>query len=167
LIKQPVNLAAVVREVIQEAVPRALDKGIDLGYDGLSPGELEIAGAMVMGNAVLIKEMVRNLVDNAINYTPLRNDGPAMVTARVLGGRTTGAVMVQVEDTGPGVPDAEKDLVFQPFYRALGSNVDGSGLGLAIVQEIANQHGCVVSIQEARPGHILPGSVFSIKFKLA
>jgi two-component system, OmpR family, sensor histidine kinase TctE len=167
LIKQPVNLAAVVREVVQEAVPRALDKGIDLGYDGLTPAEFEAAGAMVMGNALLLKEMVRNLVDNAINYTPSHNSQPGMVTVRVLGGRTTGAVMVQVEDSGPGIPDAEKDLVFQPFYRALGSNVDGSGLGLAIVQEIATQHGCVVSLQEARPGSLLPGSVFSIKFKLA
>jgi len=111
--------------------------------------------------------MVRNLVDNAINYTPSSVERPGVVTARVLGGRDQGALVLQVEDTGPGIPDEERELIFRPFYRALGSNVDGSGLGLAIVQEIANQHGCVVGIDEAKPGQNMPGSIFSIKFLLA
>jgi two-component system sensor histidine kinase TctE len=166
LVKQAVNLALVVREVVQEAVPRALDKGIDLGYDGVSPSELEASGRIVMGNPVLIKEMVRNLVDNAINYTPSTPQVPGEVTARVLDGTGFETLVVQIEDTGPGIPEAEKELIFQPFYRALGSNVDGSGLGLAIVQEIANQHSCIVSIEPGKPGKALPGSVFSVKFLL-
>jgi two-component system, OmpR family, sensor histidine kinase TctE len=164
LVRQPVNLAEVVREVVQEAVSRALDRGIDLGYDGLSPSELESTGAIVMGNPVLIKEMVRNLVDNAINYTPSTIENTGEVTARVLGGLAAGALVVQVEDNGPGIAGNEKELIFQPFYRTLGSNVDGSGLGLAIVQEIANQHGCIVTIEESRPGKQPPGSIFSVKF---
>ena len=167
LVMTPVNLAQIVREVVQEAVPRALEKEIDLGYDGLSPADLEQSASIVAGNPVLIKEMVRNLVDNAINYTPSSVERPGVVTARVLGGRDQGALVLQVEDTGPGIPDEERELIFRPFYRALGSNVDGSGLGLAIVQEIANQHGCVVGIDEAKPGQNMPGSIFSIKFLLA
>ncbi|MEN9885972.1 MAG: hypothetical protein RL758_550 [Pseudomonadota bacterium] len=164
LVRQSVNLVHVVREVVQEAVPRALEKGIDLGYDGLSPADIAQDDSLVMGNPVLIKEMVRNLVDNAINYTPSTPDKPGVVTARVVGGQSVGGLVVQVEDSGPGIPEEEKELVFRPFYRALGSNVDGSGLGLAIVQEIANQHGCLVGIEEAEPGQPMPGCRFSIKF---
>jgi two-component system sensor histidine kinase TctE len=67
-------------------------------------------------------------------------------------------VALQVEDSGPGIPAAERALVFEPFYRALGTAVDGSGLGLAIVAEIARQHGSEVSLQDARVlGQIPPG----------
>lgn len=164
LVRQPVNLVELVKEVVQEAVPRALEKGLDLGYDGLSAAEVEAGHSWVPGNPVLLKEMVRNLVDNAINYTPSFEGHAGVVTVRVLGSRTVGAMVVQVEDSGPGIPESEKELVFRPFYRALGSNVDGSGLGLAIVQEIAQQHGCLVSIEESKPGQPMPGSLFSVKF---
>jgi two-component system sensor histidine kinase TctE len=71
-----------------------------------------------------------------------------------------------VEDSGPGIPAAERELVFQPFYRALGTNVDGSGLGLAIVVEIANQHDATVSIEEAQlAGHPeSPGTRIAVRF---
>jgi two-component system, OmpR family, sensor histidine kinase TctE len=59
--------------------------------------------------------------------------------------------VLEVEDTGPGVAPAERDAVFRPFYRALGTQVDGSGLGLAIVQQVAQRHGAVVSISDAKP----------------
>jgi len=65
-------------------------------------------------------------------------------------------VVLQVEDSGPGIAPAEREQVFQPFYRSLGTNVDGSGLGLAIVREIAQQHGAEVTLEDAnlryRPG---------------
>jgi two-component system sensor histidine kinase TctE len=77
-------------------------------------------------------------------------------------------IVLQIEDTGPGIPEAEREQVFQPFYRALGTNVDGSGLGLAIVKEIADQHGASVSIDAARtpaPGSgETPGAVFTVRF---
>ena len=63
----------------------------------------------------------------------------------------SGTLVLLVEDSGPGIPEAERELVFQPFYRALGTNVDGSGLGLAIVLEIAQQHNATVSIEDAWP----------------
>jgi two-component system sensor histidine kinase TctE len=72
--------------------------------------------------------------------------------------------VLQVEDSGPGIPLAERDLVFQPFYRALGTEADGSGLGLPIVREIAQQYQAVVSIDDTRPGNAGSGACFSVRF---
>ena len=159
--RQRVDLARLVIEVVQDSVPRALDKGIDLGYEGADPGS---PGVYMEGNATLLKELVRNLVDNAINYTPSTPDKPGMVTARVLADTFGRVVMVQVEDSGPGVPEGERELVFQPFYRALGTEADGSGLGLPIVREIARQHGAEVRLEDVRPGAANPGAKFSVQF---
>jgi two-component system sensor histidine kinase TctE len=74
------------------------------------------------------------------------------------------ALVMQVEDNGPGIPAAERDLVFQPFYRALGTNVDGSGLGLPIVREIAQQHGASVTVDTAHLGQTAPGACFTLRF---
>ena len=68
------------------------------------------------------------------------------------------------EDNGPGIAAAEREHVFQPFYRVLGSNVEGTGLGLPIVREIAEQHGASVSLSEARPGQQPPGARFVVRF---
>jgi len=159
--RQRVDLARLVIEVVEGSVPRAMDKHIDLGYDGASPGT---PGVWLDGNPTLLKELVRNLVDNAINYTPSGGGQPGMVTARVLPDTFGHVVLFQVEDTGPGVPEAERDLVFQPFYRALGNDADGSGLGLPIVREIARQHGAEVVLEDVRPGAAMPGARFSVRF---
>ena len=87
-----------------------------------------------------------------------------MVTARVLADTFGRVVMVQIEDSGPGVPEGERELVFQPFYRALGTEADGSGLGLPIVREIARQHGAEVRLEDVRPGAANPGAKFSVQF---
>jgi hypothetical protein len=63
-----------------------------------------------------------------------------------------------------GIPEAERDLVFQPFYRALGTDADGSGLGLPIVMEIAHQHAAIVTLEDAYPGKPMPGARFSVRF---
>jgi len=159
--RQPVDLARLVIEVVEGSVPRAMDKCIDLGYDGADPGA---PGVWMDGNPTLLKELVRNLVDNAINYTPSTSDHPGMVTARVLPDTFGRVVLLQVEDSGPGVPEAERELVFQPFYRALGTDADGSGLGLPIVREIARQHGAEVVLEDVRPGSSMPGARFSVRF---
>ena len=134
-----------------------VDKRIDLGYEGPDdmPPELH-----PMGNPVLLQEMVRNLVDNAIAYS----GRGGVVTARVLADRFSGVQVLQVEDDGPGVPENERHLVMQPFYRALGTNVDGSGLGLAIVQEIAQQHGATVQMEDAHPERAQRGLRVTVKF---
>ena len=157
---QPLDLARLVVDVVQASVPLAMEKRIDLGYDGAEPG----SGVMVRGNANLLKELVRNLVDNAINYTPSSSQTPGVVTARVLGDSYGQVVLLQVEDSGPGVPMSERDLVFQPFYRALGSEADGSGLGLPIVREIARQHDADVQITEVHSGAAQPGARFTVRF---
>ncbi|MBX9833241.1 MAG: sensor histidine kinase N-terminal domain-containing protein, partial [Burkholderiaceae bacterium] len=159
--RQPCDLARLVIEVVRDSVPRALEKQIDLGYDGVEPGA---PGVLVDGNPTLLKELVRNLVDNAINYTPSTSDKPGVVTARVLADTFGHVLLLQVEDSGPGVPEAERELVFQPFYRALGSEADGSGLGLPIVLEIARKHDAEVTLEDARPGHHPPGACFTVRF---
>jgi two-component system sensor histidine kinase TctE len=155
------DLAELTMSVVRDSVPRALEKHIDLGYEGTQPAT---PGCTVLGNATLLKEMVRNLVDNAINYTPSSLEVPGIITARVLTDPFGRTLLLQVEDSGPGVPEHERELIFQPFYRALGTEADGSGLGLPIVIEIAHQHNAKVSLQDARPGQIPPGARFVVRF---
>ena len=159
--RQACDLAELTIEVVRDSVPRAMEKHIDLGYDGAEPGS---PGVQLSGNPTLLKELVRNLVDNAINYTPSTAEKPGVVTARVLADTFGQVLMLQVEDSGPGVPEAERELVFQPFYRALGSEADGSGLGLPIVMEIAAKHHAEVLLEDAHPGQNPPGARFSVRF---
>ncbi len=158
---QPCDLARLTMDVIRDCVPRAMDKSIDVGYEGVQPGS---DGVMVQGNPTLLKEMIRNLVDNAINYTPSSESRPGVITARVLIDPFSRVLVLQVEDSGPGIPEAERELVFQPFYRALGNEVDGSGLGLPIVMEIARQHHAEVTVDDSRPGQTPPGACFTVRF---
>jgi two-component system sensor histidine kinase TctE len=104
------------------------------------------------------------LVENAIHYTPSTPERQGVITVRVLVDPYSKALVMQVEDNGPGIPLPERDLVFQPFYRALGTNVDGSGLGLPIVKGIAQQHGATVSIDMAHPSQTWPGACFTLRF---
>ena len=160
--RQPCDLARITREVVQEAVPRALRQHTDLGYDGPDPGT---PGATLAGNATLLHEMLRNLVDNALKYTPSSPAQPGVVTVRLRIGGLHDARLLQVEDNGPGIPLAERAHVLQPFYRVLGSSVDGSGLGLSIALEIARQHQATVEIEDAHPGQEPPGVRFTVRFR--
>jgi two-component system sensor histidine kinase TctE len=155
------DLAELTMSVVRDCVPHALEKRIDLGYEGEQPGA---EGGQLQGNATLLKELIRNLVDNAINYTPSSAEKPGVITVRVLLDRFGKTLVLQVEDSGPGVPLAERELIFQPFYRALGTQADGSGLGLPIVMEIAHKHNATVSMEDTRPGHNPPGARFNVLF---
>lgn len=159
---QACDLVALTRDVVQEALSRAMEKRIDLGYEGLQVGD---ASAVVQANPTLLQEMIRNLVDNALNYTPSSVKHPGVVTVRVTSDGIAKAVFLQVEDTGPGIPEAERELVMQPFYRVLGTNTDGSGLGLAIVQEIAQKHHAVLTVEDAQPGCIPLGALLTLRFE--
>lgn len=154
---QPFNLVALATETVRDFVPRALEKGIDLGYEGPDAGAA--AALRLTGQPVLLREAIRNLVDNALQYTP----AGGTVTVRLLADPFGQVAVLQVEDNGPGIPEAERELVFQPFYRALGTEVDGSGLGLAIVREIAERHGGSVSIEAAHPRSQPPGTRFTLR----
>jgi two-component system sensor histidine kinase TctE len=161
--RQSCDLARLTMDVVRDCVPRAMDKHIDLGYEGAQPGT---PGVTLEGNPTLLKELVRNLLDNAINYTPSSAAQPGVITARVLADPFGKVILLQVEDSGPGIPLAERELVFQPFYRALGVEADGSGLGLPIAQEIAHQHHATITVDETRPGQTPPGARFSVRFDL-
>lgn len=156
----PCDMARLTMDVVRDLVPLALDKHIDLGYEGAQPQD---PGVWVDGNPTLLAELVRNLLTNAMNYTPSSSAQPGVVTARVLAEPFGRVLLVQVEDSGPGVAESERELIFQPFYRTLGTGADGSGLGLPIVMEIARQHGAEVSVDDARPGQVPPGACFTLR----
>ena len=160
--REPCDLVRLTLEVVEELLPHALEKRIDLGYDGAPAGT---AGVMFEGNRTLLSELVRNLVDNAIHYTPSSADKPGVVTVRVLTDPYSGVLLLQVEDSGPGIAPDERELIFQPFYRALGTEVDGTGLGLSIVRRIARQHGAWITIEDTHPGRKPPGTRFTVRFK--
>ena len=143
-----VNLARLARETVRDFVPKAMEKRIDLGYEG--PEEGQLLHGRLLGQPVLLRELIRNLVDNALQYTP----AGGTVTVRVVDDPFGQVVRLQVEDTGPGIAPAERELVFQAFYRALGTNVDGSGLGLAIVREIVQQHHAEITVEDAAQGNV-------------
>ena len=197
---EAVDLAALTRETVRDFVPKAMDKRIDLGYEGpdapapappappaapaapapatglatqaqpaSAPPQAAQPPRCMLGQPTLVRELVRNLVDNALQYTP----AGGTVTARVMHDPFGQVVVLQVEDTGPGIPEAERALVLQPFYRALGTQVDGSGLGLAIINEIVQQHGAELTIADARPRGSAaalgqgPGTLFTVRFVLS
>jgi two-component system, OmpR family, sensor histidine kinase TctE len=158
---QRCDLAQICREVVQDCLPRAMEKGMDLGYEGAEPKE---EGVQLQGNPTLLKEMVRNLVDNAINYVPSTPQRQGVITARVLV-QGDKRLLLQVEDNGMGIAPAERQRVLQPFYRALGNEADGSGLGLAIVAEIALQHQASLRIEDTDAQATPPGARFNVCFR--
>ena len=161
LAHQSCDIAKLTMEVVRDCVPRAVEKHIDIGYEGAQPGS---EGVNIDGNPTLLQEMVRNLVDNAINYSHSSPGVQAVITVRLDADVPGKALTLQVEDSGPGIAPAERELVFQPFYRALGNEADGSGLGLPIVLEIARQHRASVTLRDSRPGQTPPGACFTVRF---
>jgi two-component system sensor histidine kinase TctE len=167
-----VDMAHLVRDAVSDCVPLALKKTIDLGVDiqsGLVAGPAE-GGIHLEGSEVLLRELLTNLVDNAIKYTP----AGGLVTVslqRTVSGEGKRAmqgaddcVILSVADNGPGIPVEERSKVFQRFYRVLGSAAEGSGLGLAIVREVAELHGGEVCLHDHLPGMgLLVQVVFPLK----
>ncbi len=151
-----VDLEPLCREVVKEWVPAAIEKRIDLGFEGV--GE----PVLVTGDAILLQELVKNLIDNAIRYTPVEG----AVTVRVALESAAAGAVLEVDDDGPGIPENERAVVFERFYRILGSGSDGSGLGLAIVREIAQQHEASVSLIEGNKAGDArrPGTCVRVRF---
>jgi two-component system sensor histidine kinase TctE len=155
---EEIDLAQLARNTVQDWVQASFAHGIDLGFEplaGLPNTPLHIAG-----NALMLRELLSNLIDNALRYTPQGGS----VTVRVR--RDGEHALLEVEDTGPGIAPSERANVFERFYRILGSNVQGSGLGLAIVREIAQQHGAEIDIFNNPRSHApkYPGSLFRLTF---
>jgi two-component system sensor histidine kinase TctE len=123
----PVDLDELTRATAREWVPRARERDIDLGFEAAG------APAWIDGNPVLLRELLNNLIDNALRYT--RPGG--RVTIRVHAGAE---VVLEIEDNGIGIDEADRERVFERFYRVLGTDTEGSGLGLPIVRGIAHLH---------------------------
>ncbi|MBI2306890.1 MAG: sensor histidine kinase N-terminal domain-containing protein [Rhodocyclales bacterium] len=139
---RPVALQALIHENADTWMQLAVERDIDLGF--------ELQEATVSGTSILLRELVGNLVDNAIRYTPVGGQ----VTVRCRPEAEGGALLV-VEDSGPGIPPALRERVFERFFRGRGDTSDGCGLGLAIVRQIAEQHGARIRIGEAVAGGAL------------
>jgi two-component system sensor histidine kinase TctE len=138
LARAPVDLRVVARDMVAQLVPRALRAGQDLGLD---QGEVAVT---VQANAMLLREALGNLIDNAIQYAGVR----AELTVRVR--QQDGAGLLIVEDNGPGIPDDDHGRVFGRFVRATYAG-NGCGLGLSIVKEIIERHHGTVTLQTVQP----------------
>jgi two-component system OmpR family sensor kinase len=124
---RPVDLGELARRTVADLAGVAAAKGVDVGIHHAD-------AATVEGQPDAMQILLRNLVDNAIKYTPA--GGTADISVRMDGGRAS----VTVEDSGPGIPPEERERVFDRFYRVAGSEAAGSGLGLAIIKAIAERH---------------------------
>jgi two-component system, OmpR family, sensor histidine kinase TctE len=130
------DLSETVRARASEWLRLANARGADLAFD-LGP-------APVVGNPLLAGELATNLVDNAVRYGARQ----VSIAARLVGDRA----LLEVTDDGPGIPAADRERVFERFYRVNGTRAEGSGLGLAIVREIADRHGATVHMGEGPEG---------------
>ena len=140
---QPVVLAGLARQAVLDAAPAAQQRGIDLGLAPLAPGA---EGASVPGHAQALAILLRNLLDNAIKYTP---EG-GRVDVQLQAGAD--AVTLLVDDSGPGIAPEERARALQRFHRspqAEGASAPGSGLGLAIADSIARLHGARLELADA------------------
>jgi two-component system sensor histidine kinase TctE len=138
-----IDFAATVRQILEYHAEEALGRGLDLGL------EADEQPIFVEGDGTMLREMVVNLVDNALRYTPLGGT----VTVRTT--REGDEAVLQIEDSGPGIPEGERDHVFERFYRIVGTQAEGSGLGLAIVREVVTGAGGNVTLRDATTGGLL------------
>ena len=153
---EQIDLAVLARATVHDWVQASFAQRIDLGFEH----EHEHDPVEIAGNPMMLRELLSNLIDNALRYTP----SGGSVTVRVR--RDAGRATLEVEDTGPGIAPNERGHVFERFYRILGSGAPGSGLGLAIVREIAVQHGAEIDLFN-NPRSTLkksPGCLFRLSF---
>jgi two-component system OmpR family sensor kinase/two-component system sensor histidine kinase QseC len=142
-----VDLAAIAAEAIKDTHDLAVAKNIDLGLDAASD-------LYIQGNREALRTLVRNLVDNAVRYTPPGG------TVQVRCSCTAGEAELEVNDTGPGIAPADRERVFDRFYRRAAAQEGGTGLGLAIVKAIAERHGAQVDLGEAPGGGLRVRVIF-------
>jgi signal transduction histidine kinase len=142
-----VDLAAVAAEGIKDTHDLAVAKNVDLGLDAPS-------APCIQGNREALRTLVRNLVDNAVRYTPSGG------TVQVRCDCTAGEAVLEVDDTGPGIAAADRERVFDRFYRRATAQEGGTGLGLAIVKAIAERHGARVELGEAAGGGLRVRVIF-------
>jgi two-component system sensor histidine kinase QseC len=147
-----VDVVAIARDIISDLIPIALEKNIEISLDSTHEH------VTLLANGITIGILLRNLIDNAIRYTP--EDG--QVSIEIL--ENNDQVTLQVTDNGPGIPPKLRARVFERFFRVLGNKAQGSGLGLAIVQQIAGLHNGHVKLDSPRVGTGLQISVIFSKW---
>ncbi|RPI46050.1 MAG: sensor histidine kinase [Betaproteobacteria bacterium] len=135
----PVDLNALALDAASSWVPEALGKTIDLGFEAAP------APVIIEGDGERLRELLDNLLDNAVRYSRLGGQVTVRVSAQP-------QPCVSVHDDGPGIPAQERQRVFERFHRLLGTSEEGSGLGLAIAEEIARIHGATISLAHAIDG---------------
>ncbi|MBI5040603.1 MAG: sensor histidine kinase N-terminal domain-containing protein [Gammaproteobacteria bacterium] len=137
--KLPLDLGLLASQITMEWVPRALEKYIDIGFEAPN------TPITLQGDAARLKDLLDNLIDNAVRYTPHHGQ----VTVSVF---NNDRAHLAVTDNGPGIPLDQRERVFERFYSVLGHGAEGSGLGLAIVREIARMHGGEARIESGPTG---------------
>jgi two-component system sensor histidine kinase QseC len=147
----PVDLGALAQRVAAEMAPRAIERRQTLGLDAAP-------GCTVAGQPTLLAVLLRNLIDNALRYSP---DGTEVRLALSVAG---GQVRLQVDDSGPGLADADLQRLGERFFRVLGSGQEGSGLGWSIVRRIAAAQGAVVEVARSAT---LGGLAVAVRWPLA
>jgi len=145
-----IDMTEAARHVLETHAPAAIKRGIDLGLDETGP-------VPVIGDGTMLREMIVNLVDNALRYTP--EGGTVTVKLATLDSEA----LLTVCDDGPGIPAEEREHVFERFYRLPGAAEDGSGLGLAIVREVVENAGGSVTLGDGPAG----GLVVEVRLPLA
>ncbi len=136
---QSLDLSELVREAVADTVPLALARGTRFELSADVPVRID-------GDRAALAALVRNLADNAVRYSPRGT----RVEVRV--SQPDGAPTLQVDDAGPGIPPAERERVFDRFYRRGVADEPGTGLGLAIVRGVAQRHGATVQLGESPLG---------------
>ena len=144
------DLRRVVEDELAALADTALVKSLDIGLDASGP-------AHVQGDPEALSIMTRNLLDNAIRYTPRGGSVTAAIEA------DDSNIRFVINDSGPGIPASERDKVFDRFYRIVGSTSSGAGLGLSIVRRIAEFHQAQLSLSESSSGGLAITTIFPKK----
>jgi two-component system sensor histidine kinase TctE len=147
---QALDLNAFALDISMGWAPQAIKEGVDLGFEGAAP-------VLIDADADRLRELINNLIDNAVRYSQ-RGGRVTIAVATSEGGEGR----LSISDDGPSIPVEERSRIFERFHRLLGSHTDGSGLGLAIVSEIASLHGARITLEEDRSDGI--GNTFSVFF---
>jgi two-component system OmpR family sensor kinase len=147
---QPTDLAEIAQLVVAEQTPLAVARQVDVGVS-------DSVESVIQGDPDALRVMLGNLVDNAIRYSPTGGRVDVSVT------NSKGQALLAIQDTGPGIPVADRERVFDRFFRGHESDVPGSGLGLAIVKSIADRHHATIGLDSGPGGR---GLLVSVSFSM-
>ena len=153
----PWRLDELAASLFEELMPAFSAKNQTVGFEA---DEADAARPLTGLSGAAVRIVLRNLLENASRYTPAGGE----VTLAAAPGKTS--LTLTVSDTGPGIPAAERERVFDPFYRGLGTGVTGTGLGLSIVKTTVELMGGEVTLSEARPGATPPGLSVTVRLPL-